>query len=245
MANGKPDLSGHWNNPYTSNMAGRGALDTETRQEIAFARKGETFPSAPAGGTGNKTFDLPYTEWGLQAWLKYDPVKNGDYTGTCLPFGMSRSMNAPRGLQITANPESVALMFEQNTWFHWVPLTDFKWPDGLETWTGQSLGHWDGDTLVIETTGFNGYSRLDTAGHPHSKGLKLTNKLLRTDSNTIQHTVIVHDPKTYTKDWMNVRQWSLQRPDSYIMEYACMENSEGLFNGGITKWKKPDDKDLD
>ena len=125
LANGKPDLSGHWQNPYTPNMAGRGlVLDPKTRQPLTFARQGEALPDA-AANTGNstarRTFDLPYTEWGLKHWKEYDPVKNGEYTASCLPFGMSRNINSPHGLVIVHHPDSLAFLFEQNTWFHWVP----------------------------------------------------------------------------------------------------------------------------
>src|SRR5688572_6452637 len=71
LANGQPDLSGLWNNPYTADMAGRGVLDPKTRQPLKFARQGEALPDAKAraaGGTGPRTYDLPYTEWGLKEW---------------------------------------------------------------------------------------------------------------------------------------------------------------------------------
>jgi hypothetical protein len=173
-------------------------------------------------------------------------VHNGDYTGNCLPFGFSRSINAPRGLQIIQNNDSISLMFEQNTWFVWVPTNGVKWPENYpEAWNGLSTGHWDGDTLVIETDRFNGYTRLDTAGHPHSKELKIITTLLRTDSNTIQHTVTIHDPKAYTRDWTNVRTWRLQPANNFIMEYACEENNVGAYDGSITAWKRPTDEELD
>ncbi len=92
------------------------------------------------------------------------------------------------------------------------PKPTFKWPADLpRTWNGTSVGRWEGDTLIIETKGFNGYTRLDTTGHPHSKDVTFITTLLRTDSNTIQHTVTVHDPKAYTKDWMNVRTWTTKQ----------------------------------
>ncbi len=93
------------------------------------------------------------------------------------------------------------------------------------SWNGVSTGRWDGDTLVVETTGFNGYTRLDTAGHPHSKQLKLTNTFRRVDARTIEHTVTVHDPKAYTRDWMNVRTWKLKPASDVVMEYSCEENN--------------------
>jgi hypothetical protein len=248
LHNGKPDLSGHWANPYTPNMAAKGTvLDPKTRKPITVSGVELADAKAAAIGGGKRALDLPYTEWGLKRWKSYDPVNDGDYAGSCLPFGMSRNINSPHGLQIVQNDAAVALLFEQNTWFHWIPTNGAKWPADLPpSWNGVSTGHWDGDTLVIETTGFNGYTRLDTAGHPHSKQLKLTNTFMRIDARTIQHTVTVHDPKTYTQDWMNVRTWRLKPASDVIMEYSCEENNlDNLFSGAIKKWQPPENDDED
>ena len=106
LANGKPDLSGHWANPYTPQHGAAGVVDPATRQPLKFARQGEALPDAvaPASGTAPRTFDLPYTEWGLKKWKTYDPVNKGDYAGNCLPFGMSRNINSPHGAQIAPPP---------------------------------------------------------------------------------------------------------------------------------------------
>ena len=243
LANGKPDLSGHWNNPYTPNMGGRSALDPKTSMPLTFPRQGERLNVA---AYPNRTFDLPYTEWGLNQWKGYDPVNKGDYAGNCLPFGVSRNMNSPHGTQILQTNDATAFLFEQNTWHMWVPTSaSFKWPEDLpEAWNGVSVGHWDGDTLVVETTKFNGYTRLDTDGHPHSKGLKLTNKFLRTDSQTMQHTVIVEDSRAYTQPWMNVRTWRLKGAQDVLMEYSCEENNiRNIIEGSIKLWTPPEDID--
>jgi hypothetical protein len=247
LANGKPDLSGLWANPYAPNM-GRGPVDPKTRQPLKFARQGEALPNAKAPASGNqpRSFDLPYTEWGLQQWVEYDPVAKGDYAGNCLPFGMSRNINSPHGVQVIHHPDALAFLFEQNTWFHWVPTRDdFKWPaDMPESWNGISKGRWDGDTLIMETTNFNGYTKLDTSGHPHSKQLKLTNTFRRLDSQTMEHTVTVEDPRTYTQPWMNVRTWRIKPNPDVIMEYSCEENNlENMISGAITRWTPPEDVD--
>ena len=246
LRNGKPDLSGHWANPYTPNMAAKGTvLDPTTRKplKIAGTEIADAKPAAIDGG--KRTLDLPYTDWGLKRWKTYDPVNDGDYAGSCLPFGMSRNINSPHGTQIVQNDAAIALLFEQNTWFHWIPTNGAKWPTDLPpSWNGLSTGHWEGDTLIVETSGFNGYTRLDTSGHPHSKQLKLINTFTRIDARTIQHTVTVHDPKTYTQDWMNVRTWRLKPASDVIMEYSCEENNlDNLFSGAIKKWQPPEDED--
>ena len=143
LANGKPDLSGHWNNPYTPNMALR-VVDPATREPLKFARQGEAIPGAmaPASGQAPRTFDLPFTEWGLKKWKEYDPVTKGDYAGNCLPFGWSRNINSPHGVQLLHHPDALAFLFEQNTWHTWVPTSaSFKWPADLpETWNGYVAG---------------------------------------------------------------------------------------------------------
>jgi hypothetical protein len=247
LANGKPDLSGLWANPYTPNMAAR-AVDPKTREPLKFARQGEALPNAkpPASGNQPRTFDLPYTEWGLKQWVAYDPVENGDYAGSCLPFGWSRNINSPHGVQVIHHPDAIAFLFEQNTWHTWIPTrADFKWPEDLpETWNGRSVSRWDGDTLIVETDNFNGYTKLDTAGHPHSKQLKMTNTFRRLDSNTMEHTVTVHDPRAYTQDWMNVRTWRIKQAPDVLMEYSCEENNlENIISGAIKRWTPPEDLD--
>ncbi len=246
LANGRPDLSGHWANPYTPNMALR-IVDPKTREPLKFARLGEAIPDAreSAAGTAARSFDLPYTDWGLRKWRDYDPVNKGDYAGNCLPFGMSRNINSPHGLQIVQHPDALALLFEQNTWFHWVPTAPgFKWPADLPpSWNGVSTGRWEGDTLVIETRSFNGYTRLDTAGHPHSKDLVLVNTFTRTNVDTLVHTVTVHDPKAYTRDWMNVRTWRIRPPQDVVMEYSCEENNlRNILDGAIKVWQPDADE---
>ncbi len=67
------------------------------------------------------TPELPFTEAGMKAWKSYDAAQ-GDYTGSCLPFGLMRSMNSPDPIQIMQNPKYVALLYEQNTWFHIIPI---------------------------------------------------------------------------------------------------------------------------
>lgn len=248
LANGKPDLSGFWANPYTPDMAAKGTvLDPRTRQPLPLSH--EPIPDAkpPASGRAQRTFDLPYTEWGLKRWRTYDPVNDGDYAGSCLPFGLPRSLNSPHGLQIVHHPQAIAFLFEQNTWFHWVPTDGRRWPEDIPpSWNGVSTAHWDGDTLVMETTGFNGHTRLDTAGHPHSRELKLVNTFTRRDARTLVHTMTVHDPRAYAQPWMNVRTWKLKPRGDFIMEYSCEENNlDNLMSGAIKPWRPPEDDDED
>jgi hypothetical protein len=227
--NGKPDFSGLWQRPYTPDMA-------------ATARDGKTQvadQSLPADPKIENRKQLPYTEWGKQQWESYDAAK-GDYTGSCLPFGLMRSMNSPDPIQIMQSDTFLSLLYEQNTWFKVIPIDGRKHRDQVSTWFGDSVGHWEGDTLVVDTINFNGKTRLDTIGHPHSDQLHIVERFSRTDAGHIAYEVTIDDPKTFTKSWKNTRIFNL-RPDWQIMEYSCEENNkdflEGHIKGGINPGK--------
>jgi hypothetical protein len=174
---------------------------------------------------------LPYTEWGKQQWENYHP-EDGDYTGSCLPFGHVRSINSPDPIQIMQTPTHLSFLYEQNSWFKVLPIDGRPTKKKVPTWFGDSIGHWDGDTLVIETSNFNGLTKLDTAGHPHSDQMKLTERLTRTDAGHMAYQLTIDDPKTYTKPIVSNRTFTL-RTDWEILEYSCEENNVGLVEGRI------------
>jgi hypothetical protein len=184
--------------------------------------------------------ELLFTPAGLADWKSYDAA-NGDYTGSCMPFGLMRSFNAPYPVQIVQNNSYVALLFETNTWFHVVPVDGRPVPKEPEpTWFGTSSGRWDGDTLVVDTIGFNGYTRLDTVGHPHSDTLHLVQTFRRTDLDHLAYTVTIDDPQTYAKPWTNERTFT--RSKGELIEYSCEENNKDLREGHIKAWTLPEPK---
>jgi len=209
-------LNGVWQGPYVPDMTRTG------RNQI-----GE--PS------------LPFTPAGEKEWKSYDAA-NGDYTGSCLPFGLQRSINAPNPFQIIhdGNPGHgyVAFLFEVGNWFHVVPTDGRSVPkDPNPQWFGHSIGRWEGETLVIETRGFNGWTRLDTIGHPHSDQLHLTQTFRRTDADHIAYAVTVDDPVFYTRPWKNERVITRQKGE--LIEYSCEENNKDLREGHIKAWVPP------
>ena len=205
-ASGKVDFSGVWEKPYVPDMS--------------------------KNGKGQQGFaDLPFTAWGESEWKSYDAAK-GDYTGACLPFGMTRSMNTPEPMQFMQSDKYLGFLFEQNSWFTVVPIDGRAHRTGEATWFGDSVGHWEGDTLVIDTVNFNGKTRLDTIGHPHSDQLHLVQRFSRPDLGHLRYEVTVDDPKTFTKTWSNVRTFTL-RPDWEMMEYSCEENNKDLWEGRV------------
>jgi hypothetical protein len=202
MPDGKPDLSGVWQIPYTPDM------------------------SKALGGT------LPYLPWAAQNFKEYDPGKF-DYTAHCLPAGWTRQMNTPMPLEILQTRNKVAVLFEAFSTYKVIPIDGrehAKNPD--PKWMGDSVGKWDGDTLVIDTIGFNDKTRLDTIGHPHSTSLHQIDRLTRTDLGHITYEVTIDDPEAYSKPWGNKRVFNL-RPDWELMEYSCEENNKEVTEGHI------------
>ena len=106
------------------------------------------------------------------------------------------------------------------------------------TWFGTSSAHWNGDTLVVDTVGFNGYTRLDTVGHPHSDQLHLVQTFRRTDPDHLVYGVTIDDPQTYTKPWTNERTFT--RSSGGLIEYSCEENNKDLREGHIKAWTLPE-----
>jgi len=201
-ADGKPSLSGVWDIPYTPDM------------------------SRGAGGA------LPFTAWGEESWKAYDPAKF-DYTAHCLPMGWTRQMNTPMPIEIMQEPNRIAILFEAWQTFKVIPTDGRDHPkDPDPTWMGNSVGHWDGDTLVVDTISFNEKTRLDTIGHPHSDQLHVVERLTRTDSMHITYEVTVDDPKTFTKAWSNKRTFTL-KPNWELMEYSCEENNKDVHEGHV------------
>ena len=231
-ADGHPDFSGLWQRPYTPDMSIT-ATDLNGKQySLEDPKPAEAQGKQGGRGAGRGPRKLPYTAWGAQNWKEYTADK-GDYTGACLPFGLMRSMNSPDPIQIMQSKEYLSLLYEQNTWFKVFQLDGHAHdPKMTSTWFGDSVGHWEGDTLVVDTTNFNGRTRLDTNGHPHSDQLHIVEYFKRPDLGHINYTVIIDDPKTYTEKWKNERTFTL-RTDWQIMEYSCEENNKSFWEGRI------------
>ena len=97
--------------------------------------------------------------------------------------------------------------------------------DPQPAWLGYSVGKWEGDTLVVDTAGFNDQSWLDVTGHPHSEALRIQERFRRRDFGHMEVQVTIDDPKTFTKPF-TIKFNQLLIPDSDILEYFCTENEK-------------------
>src|SRR2546426_1631775 len=170
---GKPDFSGLWQpevNPY------RFDLIQDLKDEVIFR------PAAEALFM-KRVVDFRHD----------DPVTN------CLPAGPSEMLNAT--YRIIQSSTVVALLYESGTGrYRQIHMDGRKLPeDPNPTWLGYSVGHWEGDTLVVESAGFNDRTWLDRAGHPHSEKLRVTEKFRRVDFGHMQFQLTFDDPDTLTR----------------------------------------------
>ena len=146
LPNGKPDLSGVWDHPRVGDMS----------KDV----NGRCVGGTPGcSSIGAHELDSLLTPYGAAEKKK----AKFDYGVHCLPWGYVRSWGTPYPAEIIQNSSRMAILFEQNNMFHIVPTDGRDHPKNLDaTWLGNSVGHWEGDTLVVDTIGFNGRTWLDT-----------------------------------------------------------------------------------
>ena len=130
------------------------------------------------------------------AWSSSRPTEKFDYAGYCQPWGYTRAWQTEYPVELMQTPERVAILWESNNVFHVIPT------DGREhnknqdpSWLGNSIGHYEGDTLVIDTTNFNGKTWIDTAQHPSSDQLHVTERIHYIDADHLAYEVTWEDPK--------------------------------------------------
>jgi hypothetical protein len=97
--------------------------------------------------------------------------------------------------------------------------------DSQPAWQGYSVGHWEGDTLVVESMGFNGLTWLDGRGHPATEELRVTERFSRSTFGKLELSMTINDPKAYTAPW-TVAQTLHRLPDSELIEHICEQNNE-------------------
>jgi len=203
-ADGKPDLSGVWNR-----------LSPKYRVNIAA--------------------DLKPDE--VQPWARNlvqertENIGKDSMLARCLPLGPQYATDADStggGMMKIIQTPAVIVILNPDLTYRQIYLDGRK----LETspnpsWMGYSVGHWDGDTLVVESFGFNDRSWLDTSGHPHTEALRMTERYRRRDFGHLDLDVTLQDPAAYARSW-TVKVSAEIAADTELLEYVCNENTRDL-----------------
>jgi hypothetical protein len=150
-----------------------------------------------------------------------------DPESRCLPAGVPR-MN-PFPWKILQTSSVLAMLFEGNIHtYRQVFLDGRGHPKNLDpTWYGHSIGTWEGDTLVIDSTGFNDKFWFDFAGHPHTTQLRVTERFRRRDFGNMDQDITILDPGAYTKPWISKRTVALY-VNGEVEEYICNEDNQDV-----------------
>jgi hypothetical protein len=214
LPDGRPDLGngkGAWNPRVVANLSGtgRGARDRSPVESIV---------------------DVPFQPW---AKTLYDErlanLSVDDPEARCLPPGIPRLYATPFPFQIYQQPDRIIFIFEGGAHIWRVVYMDGR-PHRKEpnpSFVGDAIGRWDGDTLVVDTIGFNDTTWLDQEGHPHTESLHTVERFTRRDEMTLHYQVTIDDRMAYTNSWTTsyTIPWA---PGAELLEYICQENNKDL-----------------
>jgi hypothetical protein len=177
--------------------------------------------------------DPPMTAWGKAQFDAAKPSQGPrgvslkettDNVYKCFPPGTPYIYLQIFPMQIVQTPKEVIEIFEYDHNVRHIYIDGRKHPDDLTpTYNGHSIGHWEGDTLVVDTVGLNGKIWLDRLGHPESDQMHIVERIHRVDEKTLQVDFTFDDPKAYPKPW-NAEMKFRSRPDWDIMELICEDN---------------------
>jgi hypothetical protein len=219
-ADGKPDLSGIW--------IASGALPLLIGAEATAAiLKVDAASGRPAPPPREAPPYKPAAEARRQEYLARRGID--DPMALCLISGVPRITFRPLPFQIFQLPDQVVILYEVHHAFRIVPTDGRKHADDLDpSYLGDSVGRWEGDTLVVDVTGFNEKTWLVGVGTVHSEKLRVIERYTRDTYDTIRYQATMDDPEVFTKPW-HVEETLRLRPNERLREYECIENNEDLL----------------
>ena len=228
---GKPDFSGMWipRDILPCNANDRGVQCTElplTPQLVNFA-------------AGIKD-GLPYQPWAADLFKsRSKDVAYIDPHMRCMPPNFPRAWAFPETMKIFQTPAQLVVLHEWNASYRQIFFDGRKLPeDMVPTWSGYSVAHWEGDTLVVDVIGFNDKTWLAGTGTFHTDALHITERYTRVDKDQIDYEVTMEDPNVLTKPW-TLRSTLMLREGTRLQEYPCTENNldperyEKLLKDGV------------
>jgi hypothetical protein len=248
-ADGKPDLSGLWEIYFSSIAAPPPPGEASPSRSLQEANENPGAanqlgltpsepppdPNAPPRATffdigANIPGGTPYQQWAkdLRAQRMADNQKDNP-DANCLPMGYMQLHLHPQPRKIVQTPKLIIMMYEGNSGLRQIfldgrPLPEVT-PDLQPWWYGYSVGHWEGDTLVVESDGFRDDGWLDVFGSPLTDQGKITERFRRTDFGHMEIDVTIDDPKAYTKAF-TVRVSHQLTIDQELIEFICAENEK-------------------
>jgi hypothetical protein len=210
------DLSGIWNMTFPPKA-------TQAELEIYVSQFGKGEP--PMTPWSKERFDKTKPAFGPRGVLV---AETNDPAFQCFPPGVPRIYLHPFPMQIVETPKELIMIFEYDHNVRHIYTDGRQHPADLTpTYMGHSIGHWEGDTFVIDTVGFNDKTWLDRGGHPHSDQLHVVERLHRIAADRLQIDFTIEDPVAYTKPFTS-SMFFREHADWSLMEQVCEDNAEFL-----------------
>lgn len=220
-ADGRPDLSGIWD----AVNGERGPVDGQLGRGPNTTPPDGSPPVAHFFDIGAQ-FDPPYTEWGDRTTQqRIDDGARGNPDAYCLPMGHMLFHLHPQPRKIIQTPELIIILNESNSGIRQIFMDGRELPDddALPWWFGYSVGHWEGDTLVVESAGFRDDVWLDYNGSPLTSSGRITERFRRPNFGTLEIDVTIEDPRAYEEPFtVRVNQRILL--NTSLIEFVCIEN---------------------
>ena len=218
-AEGKPDFSGMW---FANVPAKDYCREADCIQEERMAREQINLGIKLEGG-------LPYTEWSKEQMVERGANGGREDPHTyCKPPNFPRAWTLPQYIKIVQTPGLMVMLHEFNAAYREVFLDGRPLPeDPNPTWNGYSTGHWDGDTLVIETNGIRDDMWLDIQGSPVTESARVTERLTRVNFGIMRVEIAVNDPKAYTRPWSVTIEMAVQ-VDTTMLEEICLDDEQDV-----------------
>jgi hypothetical protein len=232
---GKPNMNGIWQAVGSAywNLEDHSASGLSNFWQLGAIAAIPAGQSVVEGGTiPYKPEALAQREENRKGWPKADPEAK------CYMPGIPRATYMPYPFQIVQGDGDILFVYEFASANRVVHMAKHE-ESPVDSWMGWSNGHWQGDTLVIEVSGFNDGSWFDRAGNYHSTSLKVTERYTLKDKDHIQYEATIEDPETYSKPWkISLPLYRLVEPNAQLLEFKCVEFSEELLYGDLTKKTK-------
>jgi hypothetical protein len=242
---GKPDLSGVWETVPCRGcgvpiISGLGSAPPQGRGTAPAAAPAPA-PAQPGRGNvfgnigGQIEGGAPYQPWAADLVKKRMADNSKDNPDAhCLPMGIMQLDSHPFPRKIIQTPSEVLIIYEgSGTTVREIFVDGRSLPgkDAEQWWNGYSVGRWEGDTLVVETTGFMDDGWLDVRGSPLTSGGKITERFRRTSYGNLELTVTIDDPKAYSKPFSAVIHNRLA-PELQLTEFVCIDKDAAHYVGG-------------
>jgi hypothetical protein len=209
-ADGKPDFSGMWGWETRANCGAKCTDSQISREFINFAASLRT--------------PVPYQPWAAELVKKRSVEQGLDPNVHCMPRGAPRIWTDDYYKRIFHAPDRLIILTERNMQYRQIFTDGRPFPeDRTPTWNGYSTGHWEGDTLVVDTIGFRDDLWLDAAGKPLTEMGRMRERIRRPNYGNLEVEITIDDPKAYTAPWTV----KLNQPlalDSELIDYYCLEN---------------------